>query len=183
MAKSTGKRFARRAIQGIDKPWQVNAAGEIRKYDRLQTIGKELGGLPTIDFGSHYVNGEYVRAYLGPVPPAGEFSDTCRLLDEIVCLAFHGYPPGGFCSGAYVLHLDANPWNCAADNIQWEADDEYAAYLHEKAWKRHMRPDFLQNRPIRQPVTTRDRKDVLWVGALSVPGWQPVKPHLNESSL
>jgi hypothetical protein len=139
----------------------------------LQPIGDDIGGLPTIDFGNRYIGDLIVPAYIGPVPSSGHRSDTCRLLDEIVCYAFHGYPPGGF-RASRVLHLDGNQLECAADNLQWQVDAEYLVNEEEKAVRGWMRPDFLPHRVTIQP-TTRARKELAWVEGQSVPGWTPVK--------
>src|ERR1700716_749224 len=76
------KRFQRRDIRGTEGVWEVNAAGNVYKYDRLQPIGESVAG-PTINFGHCYINETLVvPASLGPVPAAGRRTDTGGLLAE-----------------------------------------------------------------------------------------------------
>jgi hypothetical protein len=170
---SPGKRFPRRDIRGTEGVWRVNAAGSIYKYDRLQRIGI-VAGLPTIDFGRRYITDTLiVPAYRGPVPSSGRRTDTCRLLDEIVSFAFHGYPPGGF-SSSRVVHLDSDSLNCAAENLYWEVDSEYAVAARQKTIRQLMRPDFLPRKPQHIAVESQSRKDIAWVESFTLPGWKPV---------
>jgi hypothetical protein len=171
---SPGKRFPRRDIRGTEGIWRVNAAGSIYKYDRLQPIGEDVPGLPTIDFGHRYITDTLiVPAYLGPVPSSGRRTDTCRLLDEIMSFAFHGYPPGGF-SSSRVVHLDSDSMNCAAENLYWEVDCEYTIAAQEKTTRQLMRPDFLPRKPPHMQADSQPRKDIAWVESFTLPGWKPV---------
>jgi hypothetical protein len=173
------RRSPRRDIRGTDGVWRINANGDVFKYDRrqpLQPPGKDIAGLPTINFGHRHIQGIggtlVVPAYLGPVPSSGLYRDTCRLLEEIACVAFHGYPLGGF-TRSVVVHADADNLNCAADNLRWEIDEEQARYAQEMATKRLMRPDFLPRKVICGPVT-KSRKNIAWIESLTVPGRVPV---------
>jgi hypothetical protein len=96
----TQRRHERRTIDGVPG-YQISADGIARKWNRRLTITKDLGGFPTVNIGG-----------------------IDRLLDEIVCFAFHGRPPYDI-RGMTVTHFDGNLWNCAASNIAWRVDPEW----------------------------------------------------------
>jgi hypothetical protein len=98
-------------------------------------ITKSLGDLPTI-----------------------EVDGIERLLDEIVCWAFHGQPPRGI-RACTVLHADRNKWNCAATNLSWHVDADWLARHKQKVTLTLMRPDFLPSR--RVPISTPKRRLVM----------------------
>lgn len=169
------KRHPRRPITGLSDGWQVNSAGIIYRFRRVQPITKHIGGLPTIGLDKNY---------RGPVPPAGgdtteDDGDTERLLDEIVCFEFHGYPRSFV--GSLVQHLDGDDNNCEADNLRWLVDDEYAEAVENQKYRRFMRPDFLPNRVVRLPVRTRPSQQTLYVNSDDIPGYLPVPAIRKEN--
>jgi hypothetical protein len=114
----TTERFERRPIEGAPG-YQISADGTARKWNRRIPITKNLGGFPTVNIGG-----------------------IDRLLDEIVAFAFHGRPPYDI-RGMTVTHFDANPFNCAADNIAWRVDPEW---LTKHQTLPLMRPSHLKRR-------------------------------------
>jgi hypothetical protein len=97
---------------------------------------------------------EYLTVDLGrPYPglplltASGREDDTHYLLDEIVCLTFHGRPPR--LDIADVLHLDYDQRNCAASNLRWVIDDIAEAYRREKYYKKLAKPGWWGNRVVR----------------------------------
>jgi hypothetical protein len=132
----TKYRHPRRKISGTydDCAFKVSSAGVIYRHWYKLPITDELAGLPTIDFGHRYVNREPVGpAYVGPIPPAGDQTDTRRLLDEIVCYEFHGPPPCNY-RAARVRHIDGNTGNCAADNLRWDVVEDFMTDLDRKRY-------------------------------------------------
>jgi hypothetical protein len=94
------ERYERRLIEGAPG-YQISADGTPRRYNRPLPITKDLGGLPTVNIGG-----------------------IDRLLDEIVCYAFHGPPPYDI-RGMTVSHFDGDMLNCAAGNLAWRVDPEW----------------------------------------------------------
>jgi len=64
------------------------------------------------------------------------------LVHQLICLAFHGLPPEG---KTEVNHIDFNPSNNSADNLEWCSGDENRKHTinHNRAW-----PRFSQKIPI-----------------------------------
>lgn len=85
-----------------------------------------------------------------------------RLLDEVVCRAFHGSPPyadkglkvprGSELHGVTVTHKDGDMLNCAAANVAWRIDPQW---LVEHYWRPLMRPDHLPTKRLRPPPARR----------------------------
>ena len=78
------QRFTRLDIAGA-KGWRVSENGLVFKHQRRQpTEHEEFPQFPTVDFGLDYK---------GFLLPASDRKGLL-LLDEIVCLAFNGWPVG-----------------------------------------------------------------------------------------
>jgi hypothetical protein len=86
----------------------------------------------TVDLGRRYPGLPLLTA-------SGREDDTHYLLDEIVCLAFHGRPPR--LGVADVLHLDYDQTNCAASNLEWVVvDPDAQAYCDEEFYRKLLTP-------------------------------------------
>jgi hypothetical protein len=174
------KRFPRMGINGTHQSWQVNAAGRIYRNDRLEDVSLEnRRGMPSIDFGKLYNSaGQCIGpGYYGPLYPLGRQRNSVRLLDEVVCLAFHGPPPGRFFRTASVIHLDGDMVNCHADNLRWQQrrDQDFTEAVRISDVRKLMWPDHLPNRPFCEPAP-ETRRSVAWVEAMNIVGWVPVQP-------
>jgi hypothetical protein len=126
----TQRRNERRPITGASCGYQISADGTPRKWNRRLPITKDLGGLPTVTIDG-----------------------VDRLLDEIVCLAFHGHPPFNI-RGMTVDHFDGNMWNCAADNVAWRVDPEWLIKHEIHKIVALLRPSHLRTR-VRLPPAAK----------------------------
>ncbi|WP_141120196.1 hypothetical protein [Mycobacterium malmoense] len=111
--------------------WEANELGIIYRHDHIQPITNLICGLPTVDVGPHY---------FGPVPRPGDAEDckNLRLLEELVCHAFHRSPPNWRCAQA--LHANGDDGDCTAANLSWaQTDPEYAEWQGELACRALMR--------------------------------------------
>jgi hypothetical protein len=100
----------------------------------------------TVDLGRRYPGLPLLTA-------SGREDDTHYLLDEIVCLAFHGRPPR--LGVADVLHLDYDQTNCAASNLEWVVDSDAQAYCDEEFYRQLLTPDHCEKPPPRTKPTNR----------------------------
>lgn len=168
----------RRDVRGADG-WQVNGRGELFKHMRRKQAYSRTG-MPVIDLGEQY---------FGPLLPAYEHYGEV-FLDEIVALAFHGFPrvdslrwwpttgyamshSGHVASGMLVRHYDGNANNCRRDNLAWTADSEF--YNAEDA--RLLRPTGLVARPRLGlfPFANHRYDEPRFTSSDSLPGWTPTE--------
>jgi hypothetical protein len=175
------RRFPRRDIAGA-AGWQISANGAAHKHRKPQpTEHEEFPQFPTLDVG---------KDYKGCLLPASDRKGLL-LLDEIVCFAFNGLPSvpefllpyqghlrmGHMLWWSHVIHHDGDAWNCAADNLEWSADDE----LLQHTIRSIMWPDCLVKENWRRGKTrasggkkSSNEAETIYVNAPHLPGWLPV---------
>ncbi len=124
----------------------------------------------TVDLGQRYPGLPLLTA-------SGRKDDTVYMLDEIVCLTFHGRPPR--LDIADVLHLDYNQTNCAASNLEWVVDRDALAYWDERYYEKLLKPDHCEKPPPRtKPDKPQARDTKLLPGPTNeLPARQPLKYH------
>jgi hypothetical protein len=121
--------------------------------------------------------------YTGPLLSASGRGDTHRLLDEIVALEFHSKPPHPL----YVMdvvHLDYNPLNCAAANLQWRVDEIAYEYANEIRHRGLMKPGNVGEKQMRTapaPASAPEELDTRILVTNELPVRQPLK-YLNGAA-
>jgi hypothetical protein len=128
----------------------------------------------TVDLGMRYPGLPLLTA-------SGRKDDSNYMLDEIVCLAFHGRPPR--LDIADVLHLDYDQKNCAASNLEWAVDDVALAYWDEQYYEKLAKPEHCEKPPPRtkpdRPPRSLDTK-LLTEPTNELPTMQPLNYDFDE---
>lgn len=160
--------------------WQVNGRGDLFKHMRRKQPYTRTG-MPVIYLGDDYH---------GPLLPAYEHHGEV-FLDEIVALAFHGFPRvealrwwpttgyaignnGHVANGMLVHHYDGDQENCRRDNLVWTADGEFFSVDAAKL----LRPTGLtvRRKPSGEfPFSPSRRDEPRFTGSDNLPGWTPTE--------
>lgn len=123
--------------------WQISPDGTIY-YNRKKVTPE--GNEPKIDLG---------LSARPPVIPAFGDGSRERFVDELVCWHFHKRLPLAQQLHTSTFHLDGNWSNCAADNVQWNIDEDW---IYQRTMRLWMKSDIPSKR-IKNPGAARFGRD------------------------
>ena len=107
-----------RAIPGWERIYEASSLGRIRSLDRVSQERSRYGGIRLRRREGRILAQQLMSHKLYYFVPLHLGGETFQIgVHRLICMAFHGLPPG---PDYQTCHYDGNGWNNRAENVRWD---------------------------------------------------------------